>query len=774
MLKTYISIFLLLITAPMSLLSASIENDDRIDDFMTDILNANNDDERNVLFDSLYYSLKRTGYEGSASSLSWEIFKTANQSNDSCLISNSLSTLLHWHMSNSKYEILIDYSDSILNNNYQINLIDSINIYNLRANSYFRLRVYKKCLQYIMYRDELLSFTDNEFKKEYYANVPIMASNLYFSTGLYHESIEETKKLITEILKYDSSATIETHYNNIGVAWQKLGQPDSAMNYFNMARSMILLNNNRKNDFFFHLVEGNIGSVLMMKKEYDSAVAMLLRDLKSSKKLKTEEGYYNVISTQLSLAKYFFNSGNFSQTISLLDSTLVYANLSQHKTLPIDYYQLKAEIFNYLNLQDSAYIYAKKYFTRLDSIWYKEKQESVVSLQIAFDTKKKEHIISNQKKQLLNEKIKTERDKRSAQKQKYILYTSLLGFAIVLISLILIIRSRKKQKIINRVLEEKNRKISTQAENLKKLDKFKEEMTSMLAHDLKNPLNTITSLAEESGESEQKQVKQAAIKMLNMVLNLLDISKYESSKMPLTIKEWQGKTIVDNAIQRVQLLADKKYLIIHNYVDDSVRVMVDIEILERIFENLFTNAIKYSPVNGKIIISTEVISDDEVRFIVSDEGGSILEGHKEKLFDKYYQAEAKTTGEIRSTGLGLAFCKMAIEAHEGMIAIDSQPGKLTKFWFTVKKGVEIPGTEVHVKFKQENNVKLNLTQSEKKELQFINKELRHTEYYEFSKIRRIINSLDDNKSENITIWRGQLLSAVKSGNEVLYKILINF
>jgi signal transduction histidine kinase len=171
-----------------------------------------------------------------------------------------------------------------------------------------------------------------------------------------------------------------------------------------------------------------------------------------------------------------------------------------------------------------------------------------------------------------------------------------------------IIRSRIKQKQINRLLEQKNEKISTQAENLEKLDKFKEAMTSMLAHDLKNPLNTITSISDDPGKLEQKQIKQAGEKMLNMVVNLLDISKYETSTMPLKLNNWCGKTLVENVIQRINLLVENKFITIQNQVAGNIYVRADHEILERVFENLLTNAIKYSPVNGKIDITSSLIN----------------------------------------------------------------------------------------------------------------------------------------------------------------------
>jgi len=766
-------LFFLVLFLPLFVISQTEITEDKLDEFMADVLMTNNILDKVAEFDTLYYSMKAEGYEGSYSSLLWEIFLTANQSGNSQFISNSLSILLYAHTGKRKFEEAIKYSDTILYGNFQINLTDSINLYNIRAISCSGLRLYEECLKNIMDRDELLDRLDIESKRTFYSKTHIRLGNLYYASGLYHEAIGETKKLIKEILINDSTANVATYYNNIALAWQNLNEPDSALIYFDAARQMILANTQKGDTFFLHMVIGNIGSVLMMKKEYDTAIPMLLQDLQSSKKQKTDEGYENVVSTQLLLAKCYLDLGNPSLAMSLLDSATTYINLTSSKISPLNFYQFKGDILHALGSYDSAYLYSKKYIAMVDSIQQIEKRESVISLQLTYDTKKKEHLIAKQKQQLANEWQKASIEKERAQKQKYMLYISLLLLAGVLSIMFYIIMSRIKQKQVNRLLEQKNEMISTQANDLEKLDKFKEAMTNMLAHDLKNPLNTITSISDDPGKLEQKQIKQAGEKMLTMVVNLLDISKYETSTMPLKLNNWHAKTLVENVIQRINLLAENKFITIQNQVTGNIYVSADNDILERVFENLLTNAIKYSPINGKIDIKAKVLSNGHVRFSILDQGEGIPEGHKEKLFDKYYQVDAMNSGKIRSTGLGLAFCKMAIEAHGGLIDVESLSGKGSEFWFTLEKGKKNQETETRVGTEQENMVQVYLNENEKKELQHRIKVLQQTAYYEFSKIRKTIASLENNPSENIKLWRKLLLRAVNSGNEDRYKELIN-
>jgi signal transduction histidine kinase len=121
----------------------------------------------------------------------------------------------------------------------------------------------------------------------------------------------------------------------------------------------------------------------------------------------------------------------------------------------------------------------------------------------------------------------------------------------------------------------------------------------------------------------------------------------------------------------VQLPAEAKEITIINRVSVQIKANYDAGLIERVFVNLFTNAIKYTPVGGKVIVETSVL-DGLLQVHVQDNGKGIKEEMINKIFEKYTQIDPEKLGVTFSTGLGLNYCKLAVEAHKGTIKAESK------------------------------------------------------------------------------------------------------
>ena len=159
-----------------------------------------------------------------------------------------------------------------------------------------------------------------------------------------------------------------------------------------------------------------------------------------------------------------------------------------------------------------------------------------------------------------------------------------------------------------------------------------------------------------------------------MVLNILDVQKLEDAKMKIEFVDFSINSCLFDALNQVKLLYERKSITVENSIPNNLTVKGDAEIVQRVFINLLTNAIKYTPNNGIICFTyPQGFQNLEgfVRVQISDNGQGITSDKLNSVFDKFVQIDAKKSGGIRSTGIGLTFCKLAVEAHGGQIGVES-------------------------------------------------------------------------------------------------------
>jgi len=244
-------------------------------------------------------------------------------------------------------------------------------------------------------------------------------------------------------------------------------------------------------------------------------------------------------------------------------------------------------------------------------------------------------------------------------------------------------------------------KIQQQNNQLVELDKFKESMTGMIVHDLKNPLNAIMGLSSMESENDiMLMINAAGYQMLNLVMNILDVQKFEDTSMKLSLQNENLNDLVNNAMKQVSLLVKQKNILLTNELENNYVVSADGELIVRVIVNLLTNAIKFTPNSGKIAIgneendSSQNTNEQFLTICVKDTGQGIPQDKLHLVFEKFGQVVAKKSGGVRSTGLGLTFCKLSVEAHGGKIWVESEVNVGTTFKFTLPL-VERSQSEVH-------------------------------------------------------------------------------
>lgn len=226
-------------------------------------------------------------------------------------------------------------------------------------------------------------------------------------------------------------------------------------------------------------------------------------------------------------------------------------------------------------------------------------------------------------------------------------------------------------------------------EKLKELERLRDNLTHMIVHDLRSPLAGVSGylqlIPKENLEPKQAQYLEkslAAVTMLSeMIDSLLDVSRLEEGKMPIHKNPCDIKTLIHEAIETLGVLKNKCNFKLEAS-GDSVMMDCDPDIIRRVLANLLGNAVKYSP-RDEMIILTIVDAQEDKKISITDKGYGIAPEYHQKIFEKFGQVEMRKQDQMHSTGLGLTFCRLAVEAHGGKIGVVSEAEKGSTFWFTL-------------------------------------------------------------------------------------------
>jgi signal transduction histidine kinase len=236
---------------------------------------------------------------------------------------------------------------------------------------------------------------------------------------------------------------------------------------------------------------------------------------------------------------------------------------------------------------------------------------------------------------------------------------------------------QKAQKRVAALGEEK--------QQLQELLRLREELESMVLHDLRNPLHTMI-LVLDLLEPFKNQVRDpehfmlltrmgmsATQIMTQLISMILDIARLEAGKLVLNISEFDLSAMIGELVagQRIQLMRKAIEIVIQG--PPGVTVKADHDLLWRVVVNLLDNAIKFAPENSRIEIMAGPMEDQAVCISVTDAGPGIPPGDRERIFEKFTQVNDTEHMARAGTGLGLTFCRMAVEALGGAIWVDDGP-----------------------------------------------------------------------------------------------------
>ena len=224
-------------------------------------------------------------------------------------------------------------------------------------------------------------------------------------------------------------------------------------------------------------------------------------------------------------------------------------------------------------------------------------------------------------------------------------------------------------------------------ENLRQLDRVRTDFVANVSHELKTPLTLIKgyieTLQNKVFDDKDKSarfisiIKEHSDRLGNIIDDLLSLSELELSRNCVNRTEFDLKEVIDEiSLGFEQALAGKNQSLTVNARGDDFRIQADRNKIEQVFANLIDNAVKYTKESGQIEISL-FERDQVVCATVQDNGIGIPKEHRDRVFERFYRVDKARSRELGGTGLGLSIVKHIVLAHNGKIAIESEPNKGT-------------------------------------------------------------------------------------------------
>ncbi len=506
-------------------------------------------------------------------------------------------------------------------------------------------------------------------------------SNLHKSQNEFNKALEMSQKAYELRSRIGEPRAVTSALLELGLVYQSLGNTKEALEKFKRADSISVKFSDRVTK-----AEIGLGMAEILFETGDKRAAFeAAQNVLSIITNKTNQRLF--LRATLLQAKYYYEQKDDNKALALLKEISIESEKSGTRSFQRDASQLLAEIYKRKQNVALSNEYSSKYKILNEMLQNTDLNRQIDRLQFQLEIEKKERE---------NEVLKAEQAKNVAMIGKQRFQNIVLIVTVISITAIatLIWSNGRRRRLINHKLALQNSHIVTQREEiynqnenlfknnqvLQDLNQEKNTLMNIVAHDLKSPLNRIYGLANimeiEGGLIPQQKeyvqlIKDATRSGLDLITDLLDVNELEEVKdMPK--KEWVNvEEIIRNKIKSFQETADGKSIRIEYDNKASEKIFSDASYLGRILDNLVSNAIKFSPKNTAVYLSSEV-NVNQLIIKVKDQGPGFTEQDQQFLFQKFKKLSARPTGGESSNGLGLAIVKTLVDRLNGEINLISQ------------------------------------------------------------------------------------------------------
>jgi signal transduction histidine kinase/tetratricopeptide (TPR) repeat protein len=525
---------------------------------------------------------------------------------------------------------------------------------------YFSLTDYKRAIEYYQKaQNEYKALSDT-------LSIAICSSNIanvYLKTGHYDSSLICYKKSLKDFNSIQANTQIAITYANIGIIWFYKGNYKKAINYYKNALDIDLLLFNKKNTAISYI---NIGEAQIYLKQYSKSEKNLLEGYKIAKEIQAKR-------VELSSLEYLY---------------ILYKNKNDFK---------------------NALSFHEKYKALNDSLFNSKKNLQIIEIQTRFETKEQEN-----KNRLLLADNRLKKEELDRTKDTKMALLALVFMAIIIIAILL--WNKTNLQSYNKQISGQNKIISDQNEELQhyqilleekinkrtleletalikatESDRLKSEFLENISHEIRTPMNAIQGFSEILETNKKTDTNYTSIvqenidQLLNLMDNLLDLSKFKAGQYKLKINSFSLPKMLENlkkdTFERKKQLQKQKIDI--NFVCDKnipEEFITDEHKVFKIYQEILNNALKYTE-KGHIDINCKH-ADNKLTITIKDTGIGIKSEKLPFIFEAFNKINIEEK-RYRGTGIGLAIVNSSITALNGSITANSTKGEGSTFTIVI-------------------------------------------------------------------------------------------
>ncbi len=500
--------------------------------------------------------------------------------------------------------------------------------------------------------------------------------DLYFQSDEPDKAVENQLRAIALFKSVNDSLNLSKAYTNLSNGYQELNKLDSARFY---ALESMEIKNKYGQESSALISLHSLARVECAEGNYGLAYQLADSLHEKSRVMGIMPGvYYGLFLMVQSKHKM----GQYKESISLTHDLLAFLKEKPVFASKPDIHKVSMENYRAIEKYDSALYHYEKYVNITDSINRAKRKSRVDELKVMFETEQKE--LENQK--LKNKALIKEAD---TERTKNVQIVLVIGIVVLFGFVAVLYRYNSVKSKVNKSLKSINETQKQQNLELQRVNAVKDKLFSIIGHDLRGPANSLVTalgmvnsveLKEQEKADLLLELEEQAISNNNLITNVMHWATAQKEGAAPNPEAVRAQDCINENIKLFKTQARRKDIKIVNDVESDLTVYADKNLLDIVFRNLISNAVKFTSRNGTISLRA-LQKGDEVIFCVEDNGKGMSEKLKNSLFKSRFSTDG--THMEKGSGLGLFLCKEAVEKSGGKIWVESEQDKGTTFCFTL-------------------------------------------------------------------------------------------